>query len=87
MQPSNELSTTQQRPRYMLDEFYNIGRVTSPGRIIDEFHNIGRVTSPGRIYVEAETDVTPDELAWYGKFIEAIMTQALAEETIDYDII
>lgn len=29
MQPSNELSTTQ-RPRYMIDEFYNIGRPISP---------------------------------------------------------
>lgn len=29
MQPSNESSTTQ-RPRYMIDEFYNIGRPISP---------------------------------------------------------
>ena len=47
MQPSNELSTTQQRPRYMIDEYYTIGRPISPVvRIIAE----SRLWSKNSIY-------------------------------------
>lgn len=80
MQPSNESSTTQ-RPRYMVDEFYNIGRVTSSNRV-----HIVAETRHGR-GIGLKPDVTADELRKYGKFIEAIVTQALVEETIDYDIV
>lgn len=81
MQPSNELSTTQQRPRYMIDEFYNLGRVTSPVRIFVEAG-----TRHGR-GIGLKPDVMDDILRAYGFDIETLVQQELAEETIDYDII
>lgn len=80
MQPSNELSTTQQRPRYMIDEFYNIGRPISPvvHIIAESRHGRGIGLRP---------DVTANVLGQYGKLIEAIIEQAQSEDTIDYDII
>ena len=33
MQPSNESPTPQQRPMFMIDEFYNIGRAQSSNRV------------------------------------------------------
>lgn len=81
MQPSNELSTTQQRPGYMIDEFYNIGRVTSPVRIFVEAE-----TRHGR-GIGLRPDVTANVLRQYGKLIEFIIEQAQSEDEIDYDII
>ena len=81
MQPSNELSTTQQRLRFMIDEFYNIGRVQSPNRV-----HIVAETRHGK-GIGLRPDVTADVLRKYEKFIEAIMTQELDEDEIDYDII
>lgn len=81
MQPSNELSISQQRPRFMIDEFYNIGRVQSPNRV-----HIVAGTRHGK-GIGLRPDVTADVLRKYEKFIEAIMTQELDEDTIDYDII
>ena len=80
MQPSNELSTTQQRPRYMIDEFYNLGRVTSPvvHIIAESRHGRGIGLRP---------DVTANVLRAYGFDIETIFGQVSSEETIDYDII
>ena len=80
MQPSNESSTTQ-RPRYMVDEFYNIGRVTSSNRV-----HIVAETRHGR-GIGLRPDVTANVLRQYGKLIEAIIEQVQSEETIDYDII
>lgn len=81
MQPSNELSTTQQRPRYMIDEFYNIGRVTSPNRVY-----IVAETRHGR-GIGLKPDVTDNALRKYGFDIETIFGQVSSEETIDYDIV
>ena len=81
MQPSNELSTTQQRPRYMIDEFYNLGRVTSPNRVY-----IVAGTRHGR-GIGLRPDVTANVLGQYGFDIETIFGQVSSEETIDYDII
>ena len=81
MQPSNELSTTQQRPRYMIDEFYNLGRVTSPNRVY-----IVAGTRHGKS-MGFRTDVTADILRAYGFDIETIFGQVSSEETIDYDIV
>lgn len=80
MQPSNELSTTQQRPRYMIDEYYTIGRPISPAVhiIVESRHGRGIGLRP---------DVTANVLGQYGKLIEAIIEQAQSEDTIDYDII
>lgn len=80
MQPSNELSTTQQRPRYMIDEYYTIGRPISPvvHIIAEPRHGRGIGLRP---------DVTANVLGQYGKLIEAIIEQAQSEDTIDYDII
>ena len=80
MQPSNELSTTQQRPRYMIDEYYTIGRPISPvvHIIAESRHGRGIGLRP---------DVTANVLGQYGKLIEAIIEQAQSEDTIDYDII
>lgn len=80
MQPSNELSTTQQRPRYMIDEYYTIGRPISPAVhiIAESRHGRGIGLRP---------DVTANVLGQYGKLIEAIIEQAQSEDTIDYDII
>lgn len=80
MQPSNELSTTQQRPRYMIDEFYNIGRPISPvvHIIAESRHGRGIGLRP---------DVTANVLGQYGFDIETIFGQVSSEETIDYDII
>jgi len=80
MQPSNESSTTQQRPRYMIDEFYNIGRPISPvvHIIAETRHGKGIGLRP---------DVTADVLRPYGLDIETIFRQVSSEETIDYDII
>ena len=81
MQPSNELSTTQQRPRYMIDEFYNLGRVQSPNRVYivaESRHGRGIGLRP---------DVTANVLGQYGFDIETIFGQVSSEETIDYDII
>lgn len=80
MQPSNESSTTQ-RPRYMVDEFYNIGRVTSSNRV-----HIVAETRHGR-GIGLRPDVTANVLRQYGKLSEAIIEQVQSEETIDYDII
>ena len=80
MQPSNELSTTQQRPRYMIDEFYNLGRPISPvvHIIAESRHGRGIGLRP---------DVTANVLGQYGFDIETIFGQVSSEETIDYDII
>lgn len=80
MRPSNELSTTQQRPRYMIDEYYTIGRPISPAVhiIAESRHGRGIGLRP---------DVTANVLGQYGKLIEAIIEQAQSEDTIDYDII
>lgn len=80
MQPSNELSTTQQRPRYMIDEYYTIGRPISPAVhiIAESRHGRGIGLRP---------DATANVLGQYGKLIEAIIEQAQSEDTIDYDII
>lgn len=80
MQPSNELSTTQQRPGYMIDEFYNIGRPISPvvHIIAESRHGRGIGLRP---------DVTANVLGQYGFDIETIFGQVSSEETIDYDII
>lgn len=80
MQPSNELSTTQQRPRYMIDEYYTIGRPISPvvHIIAESRHGRGIGLRP---------DVTANVLGQYGKLIEAIIEQVQSEDTIDYDII
>lgn len=79
MQPSNESSTTQ-RPRYMIDEFYNIGRPISPvvHIIAESRHGRGIGLRP---------DVTANVLGQYGFDIETIFGQVSSEETIDYDII
>lgn len=79
MQPSNESSTTQ-RPRYMIDEYYTIGRPISPAVhiIAESRHGRGIGLRP---------DVTANVLGQYGKLIEAIIEQAQSEDTIDYDII
>lgn len=79
MQPSNESSTTQ-RPRYMIDEYYTIGRPISPvvHIIAESRHGRGIGLRP---------DVTANVLGQYGKLIEAIIEQAQSEDTIDYDII
>ena len=79
MQPSNESSTTQ-RPRYMIDEFYNIGRPISPvvHIIAESRHGRGIGLRP---------DVTVNVLGQYGFDIETIFGQVSSEETIDYDII
>lgn len=82
MQPSNELSISQQRPRYMIDEFYNIGRPSSPNRV-----HIVAETRHGKS-IGFRPDVTADILRVYGFDIETIFGQAqTGEETIDYDII
>ena len=81
MQPSNELSTTQQRPRYMIDEFYNIGRAQSSNRV-----HIVAGTRHGKS-MGFRPDVTADILRAYGFDIETIFGQVSSEETIDYDII
>ena len=79
MQPSNESSTTQ-RPRYMIDEYYTIGRPISPvvHIITESRHGRGIGLRP---------DVTANVLGQYGKLIKAIIEQAQSEDTIDYDII
>lgn len=81
MQPSNELSTTQQRPRYMIDEFYNIGRLQSPNRVY-----IVAGTRHGR-GIGLRPDVTADILRAYGFDMETIFGHVSSKETIDYDII
>ena len=81
MQPWNELSTTQQRPRYMIDEFYNLGRVQSPNRVY-----IVAGTRHGKS-MGFRPDVTANVLGQYGFDIETIFGQVSSEETIDYDII
>lgn len=81
MQPSNELSTPQQRPMFMIDEFYNIGQVQSPNRV-----HIVAETRHGKS-MGFRTDVTADMLRVYGFDIETIFGQVSSEETIDYDII
>ena len=81
MQPSNESSTTQQRPRFMIDEFYNLGRVQSPNRvyiIAESRHGRGIGLRP---------DVTANVLGQYGFDIETIFGQVSSEDTIDYDIV
>lgn len=80
MQPSNELPITQQRPRYMIDEYYTIGRPISPvvHIIAESRHGEGIGLRP---------DVTADVLRKYGFDIETIFGQVSSEETIDYDII
>ena len=80
MQPSNELLTPQQRPRFMIDEYYTIGRPISPvvHIIAESRHGRGIGLRP---------DVTANVLGQYGKLIEAIIEQAQSEDTIDYDII
>lgn len=82
MQPSNALSISQQRPRYMIDEFYNLGRVQSPVRI---FIEAGTRHGKG---IGLKPEVMGDILRVYGFDIETIFGQAqTGEETIDYDII
>ena len=82
MQPSNESPTLQQRPMFMIDEFYNIGRAQSSNRV-----HIVAETHHGKS-MGFRTDVTADMLRVYGFDIETIFGQAqTGEETIDYDII
>ena len=81
MQPSNELPTPQQRPRFMIDEFYNIGRVQSSNRV-----HIVAGTRHGKS-MGFKPDVTANVLGQYGFDIETIFGQVSSEETIDYDII
>lgn len=76
MQPEN-----QQRPMFMIDEFYNIGQVQSPNRV-----HIVAATRHGK-GLGFRPDVTDDILRAYGWDIETIFGQVSSEETIDYDII
>lgn len=80
MQPSNELPITQQRPGYMIDEFYNLGRPISPvvHIIAESRHGKGLGFRP---------DVTANVLRQYGFDIETIFGQVSSEETIDYDMV
>lgn len=70
----------QQRPRYMIDEYYTIGRPISPvvHIIAESRHGRGIGLRP---------DVTAHVLRQYGKLIEAIIEQAQSKDEIDYDII
>ena len=81
MQPSNALSISQQRPRYMIDEFYNLGRAQSSNRV-----RIMAETRHGKS-MGFGTDVTADMLRVYGFDIETIFGKVSSEETTDYDII
>ena len=75
MQPEN-----QQRPRYMIDEYYNIGRPISP-----VVHIIAESRHGRGIGLKPEDMV--DMLRAYGRSMEMIFSRYQSEDTIDYDII
>lgn len=74
-----------QHPRYMIDEYYNIGRPIFPNRI----HVIAE-TRHGRgigLRPEVVAEAMADILRAYGIDIEDALSRDQPEDTIDYDII